>query len=64
MQKIAEIPSTVLEKNVSKRLGLSDSPLLFLIPKVLLEKVGFSGEIIFELFESNNSLMLVCKNES
>jgi len=63
MEKVADIPGIVLEKSSSKILGLSDSPLLFLIPKKLLEKLGFSGEINFELFQSNDSLMLVSKNE-
>ena len=64
MEKVADIPSIVLEKSSSKILGLSDSPLLFLIPKKLLEKLGFSGEINFELFQNNDSLILVSKNES
>ncbi len=64
MQKVADIPGIVLEKSSSERLGLSDSPLLFLIPKKLLEKLGFSGEISFELFQNNDSIMLVSKNES
>ncbi len=64
MEKIADIPGIVLEKNSSKILGLSDSPLLFLIPKKLLEKLGFSGEINFELFQNGDSIMLVSKNES
>jgi len=64
MEKVANIPGIVLEKNSSKILGLSDSPLLFMIPKKLLEKLGFSGEISFELFQNGNSLMLVSKNES
>jgi len=64
MEKVADIPSIVLEKSSSKILGLSDSPLLFLIPKKLLDKLGFSGEINFELFQNNDSLMLVSKNES
>ena len=64
MKKVADIPSIVLEKSSSEILGLSDSPLLFLIPKKLLEKLGFSGEINFELFQNNDSLMLVSKNES
>ena len=64
MEKVADIPTMVLEKSSSKILGLSDSPLLFLIPKALLEKLGFSGEINFELFQNNDSLMLISKNES
>jgi len=64
MEKIADIPGIVLDKNSSKILGLSDSPLLFLIPKKLLEKLGFSGEINFELFQNGDSMMLVSKNES
>ena len=64
MEKVADIPGIVLEKNSSKILGLSDSPLLFLILKKLLEKLGFTGEISFELFQNGNSLMLVSKNES
>jgi len=63
MEKVADIPGIVLEKSSSKILGLSDSPLLFLIPKKLLERLGFSGEINFELFQNNDSLMLVSKNE-
>lgn len=61
MKKVAEIPSVFLEN--SDKLGLQDSSLLFLIPKNLLEKVGFSKEIVFELFEGNDSLMLVSKTE-
>jgi len=64
MEKVADIPGIVLEKNSTKILGLKDSPLLFLIPKKLLEKLGFSGEINFELFQNGDSLMLVSKNES
>ena len=63
MKKVADIPSVFLEKNFSDKLGLKDSPLLFLIPKSLLEKLGFSGEINFELFQNDDSLMLVSKNE-
>jgi len=63
MEKVADIPGIVLEKSSSKILGLSDSPLLFLIPKKLLEELGFSGEISFELFQNGDSLMLVSKNE-
>lgn len=63
MKKVADIPGIILEKNFSDKLGLQDSPLLFLIPKALLKKLGFSGEIIFELFQNNDSLMLVSKNE-
>jgi len=63
MQKIADIPSMVLEKNASKKLGLRDSPLLFLLPEKMLEKLGFSGEISFELFQNNGSLIMVSKNE-
>ena len=63
MEKIADIPSIILEKESSKKLGLQDSPLLFMIPKTLLERLGFSGEVIFELFQNNDSLMLVSKNE-
>ena len=61
MEKIADIPSVFLEN--SEKLGLSDSPLLFLIPKKMLEKLGISCEISFELFQNNDSLMLVSKNE-
>ena len=64
MKKVADIPGMVLEKNSSKTLGLKESPLLFMIPKKLLEKLGFSGEISFELFQNGDSLMLVSKNES
>ena len=63
MEKVADIPGIVLEKSSSEKLGLKDSPLLFLIPKKLLEKLGISGEISFELFQNNDSLMLVSKNE-
>jgi len=64
MKKVADIPGIILEKNSSKILGLKESPLLFMIPKKLLEKLGFSGEISFELFQNGDSLMLVSKNES
>ena len=63
MEKIADISSILLEKKSSEKLGLRESPLLFMIPKSLLEKLGFSGEVAFELFFNNNSLMLVSKNE-
>ena len=50
MEKVADVPGIFLEKSSSEKLGLKDSPLLFLIPKKMLEKLGFSGEISFELF--------------
>lgn len=63
MKKVADIPSIILERNSSEKLGLKESPLLFMIPRALLEKLGFSGEISFELFQNNNFIMMVSKNE-
>jgi len=61
---MTHIPTFLLSKELSDKLRLKEQHFVVLIPKKLLEKLGFSGEINFELFQNNDSLMLVSKNES
>ncbi|MEE9339542.1 MAG: hypothetical protein V3U87_15825 [Methylococcaceae bacterium] len=61
-KKIASIPSFLLSKEESTKLGLQDQSYVLIIPKKLLDDLKITrSEITFDLFLKNKKLLLVEK---
>lgn len=60
-KKIASIPSFLLSREDSIKLGLQNQSYVLIIPKKLLQDLITGNEITFDLFLKNKKLSLVEK---
>ena len=57
--KLASLPSTFFSKQLALELKLQDQPLIILIPKSILARVGVTAAPTFDLIYENEKLSLI-----